>query len=75
MTNLNSILKSRDITCQQRSTLAQTHRGRPQTISISEFGGVGGFEMALGSLFANVQCCVPVFLKDVVCLGFVASWS
>ena len=31
---------------------------------ISEFGGVDGFGMALGSLFANVQCCVPVFLKD-----------
>ena len=33
-------------------------------VSISELGGVDGVGVALGSLFANVNCCAPVLLKD-----------
>ena len=33
-------------------------------ISSSVFWGVYGLDMALDSLFANVQPCVPVLLKD-----------
>ena len=33
-------------------------------VSSSTFWGVDGFGMALGSLSFNVQCCVPVLLKD-----------
>ena len=33
-------------------------------ISSSVFWGVYGLDMALDSLFANVQLCVPVLLKD-----------
>ena len=33
-------------------------------VSSSDFCGVYGFEMALDSLFINVQGCVPVFLED-----------
>ena len=33
-------------------------------VSSSMFWGVDGFGMALGSLYFNVQCCVPVLLKD-----------
>ena len=32
--------------------------------SISEFGGVDGFGMALGSLSFNAQGCVPVLLEN-----------
>ena len=33
-------------------------------ISSSEFWGIYGFGMALASLYANVQSCAPVFLRD-----------
>ena len=33
-------------------------------VSSREFGGVYGFCMALGSPAFNVQCCVPVLLKN-----------
>ena len=33
-------------------------------VSSSEFWGVCGFGMALGSLYFNAQGCVPVLLED-----------
>ena len=33
-------------------------------VSSSEFWGVYGFGMALGSLYFNVQGCVPVLLEN-----------
>ena len=33
-------------------------------VSTSEFWGVYGFAMALGTLSANIQHCVPVLLED-----------
>ena len=33
-------------------------------VSSSEVLGVYGFGMALGSLYFNVQCCVPSFPKN-----------
>ena len=33
-------------------------------VSSSEFWGVYGFGMTLGSLSFNVQCCVPVLLEN-----------
>ena len=33
-------------------------------VSHSEFWGVYGFGMALGSPSSNVQCCVPVLLEN-----------
>jgi len=41
-------------------------------VSSSEFWGVYGFSMALGSLAFNVQCCIPVLLENyhaVSCIG------
>ena len=32
----------------------------------SEFGGVYGFGMALGSLSFNVQDCIPILLENLV---------
>ena len=45
------------------------------TVSSSRFWGVYGFSMALGSLSANVQHCVPVSLKNWCgYLGTGACW-
>ena len=33
-------------------------------VSSSEFWGVSGFDMALGSLYFNAQGCVPVLLEN-----------
>ena len=41
------------------------------TVSSSRFWGVYGLDMALGSLSANVQCCVSVLLKD--CVGYLGT--
>ena len=37
--------------------------------SISEFGGVDGFGMALGSLFFNAQGFVPALLENYHCMS------
>ena len=34
-------------------------------MSSSEFWGVSGFDMALGSLYFNAQGCVPVLLENL----------
>ena len=33
-------------------------------VSSSEFWGVYGFGVTFGSLYFNVQCCVPVLLEN-----------
>ena len=49
-------------------------------VSTSEFWGVYGFAMALGTLSANIQHCVPVLLEDwhgACCTGSLLAlgWS
>ena len=47
-------------------------------VPISEFWRVYGFDMALGSLSFNAQCCVPALLENYQIVGLalelVGSW-